>query len=173
MWFINKLRSFRKNKKPETDIRDMDNPRVYVALHARMGNWSVLLFRTVLFFNWKETLDPAGLIHPSGKSFVYPYLVGKCTKIHFSEKKDNALLVYNLRSFNNFFWHCWYLEYSCSSSSTWFMLNLCKTNMSYLQYFRVSFRLLWKWVFWEMLSSYLWRRLSVVMQLSRKRMPLC
>lgn len=37
MLFINKLRSFRE-KKPETDIRDMDNPRVYVALHARMGN---------------------------------------------------------------------------------------------------------------------------------------
>lgn len=166
MWFINKLRSFRE-KKTRNRYTRYGQPSCLCSFTCKDGKLKRF------YFNWKETLDPAGLIHPLGKSFVYPYLVGKCTKIHFSEKKDNALLVYNLRSFNNFFWHCWYLEYSCSSSSTWFMLNLYKTNMSYLQYFRVSFRLLWKWVFWEMLSSYLWRRLSVVMQLSRKRMPLC
>lgn len=132
MWFINKFRSFRKNKKLEIDIWDMDNFCVYVVLYVRMGNWSVLLFRMVLFFNWKEILDFVGLIYFLGKLFVYFYLVGKCIKIYFFEKKDNVLLVYNFWFFNNFFWYCWYLEYFCFSFFIWFMLNLCKINMLYL-----------------------------------------
>lgn len=103
MWFINKFRSFRKNKKLEIDIWDMDNFCVYVVLYVRMGNWSVLLFRMVLFFNWKEILDFVGLIYFLGKLFVYFFLVGKYIKIYFFEKKDNVLLVYNFWFFNNFF----------------------------------------------------------------------